>query len=53
MNEFKPVAGRPPSPMSITGPLFIVFNLGSGAGDGDSARAAIQQACDAAGRSFR
>lgn len=42
----------PPTPVSTTGPLFIVFNLGSGAGDADEVRAAIRQACDAAGRTF-
>lgn len=42
----------PPSPAAVptTGPLFIVFNLGSGAGDAASARLAIEQACAAAGR---
>ena len=40
------------NPPPTSGPLFIVFNLGSGSGDGASARAAIQQACDAAGRGF-
>ena len=41
------------NPPPTTGPLFIVFNLGSGSsGDEDGARAAIQQACDAAGRAF-
>jgi diacylglycerol kinase family enzyme len=34
------------------GPLFIVFNLGSGAGDAERAQAAIQQACTEAGREF-
>ena len=41
-----------PIPVPTTGPLFIVFNLGSGSGDEARARAAIQQACDAAGRAF-
>jgi diacylglycerol kinase family enzyme len=45
-------AGSAPIPVPTTGPLFIVFNLGSGSGDGARARAAIQQACDAAGRAF-
>ena len=40
------------NPPPTTGPLFIVFNLGSGSGDEGAARAAIQQACDAAGRAF-
>ena len=40
------------NPPPTNGPLFIVFNLGSGSGDGASARAAIQQACDTAGRGF-
>ena len=41
------------NPPPTTGPLVIVFNLGSGSsGDEDGARAAIQQACDAAGRAF-
>ena len=42
----------PPSPAAVptTGPLFVVFNLGSGAGDAASARLAIEQACAAAGR---
>ena len=41
------------NPPPTTGPLIIVFNLGSGSsGDEDGARAAIQQACDAAGRAF-
>jgi diacylglycerol kinase family enzyme len=35
---------------STTGPLFIVFNLGSGAGDADGERLAIEQACATAGR---
>jgi diacylglycerol kinase family enzyme len=38
----------PPS----TGPLHIVFNPGSGAGEADRTRDAIRQACDDAGRSF-
>ncbi len=33
-----------------TGPLFVVFNLGSGAGDAASARLAIEQACATARR---
>lgn len=45
-------AGGAPSPVQPTGPLFIVFNLGSGSGDEGGERAAIQQACDAAGRRF-
>ena len=45
-------AGRAPKPVPTTGPLFIVFNLGSGSGDGARARAAIEQACNAAGRAF-
>ena len=63
MNDAKPVPGAPAAPVSTTGPLFIVFNLGSGAvagaaaaagaGAGELARATIQQACDAAGRSFQ
>ena len=63
MNDAKPVPGAPAAPVSTTGPLFIVFNLGSGAvagaaaaagaGAGEQARATIQQACDAAGRSFQ
>ena len=40
------------NPPPTSGQLFIVFNLGSGSGDGASARAAIQQACDTAGRGF-
>jgi len=39
-------AAAPPT----TGPLFVVFNLGSGAGDAESARLAIEQACASAGR---
>jgi diacylglycerol kinase family enzyme len=38
--------------VSTTGPLFIVFNLGSGSGGDASAREAIEQACHAAGRPF-
>lgn len=33
-----------------TGPLFVVFNLGSGAGNAEGARLAIEQACATAGR---
>jgi diacylglycerol kinase family enzyme len=33
-----------------TGPLFVVFNLGSGAGDAEGERLAIEQACASAGR---
>ena len=44
--------GGPPIPVTTTGPLFIVFNLGSGSGDEARVRAAIRQACDAAGRAF-
>ncbi len=43
-------AGATHKPASTGGPLFIVFNLGSGAGGADPAHQAIQQACDAAGR---
>lgn len=40
-----------PSPApSASGPLFVVFNLGSGGGDAASARLAIEQACASAGR---
>ena len=42
-----------PDPTSIpetSGPLFVVFNLGSGAGDAEGARLAIEQACATAGR---
>ena len=45
-------AGSAPPPVTTTGPLFIVFNLGSGSGGETRARAAIQQACDGAGRAF-
>jgi diacylglycerol kinase family enzyme len=34
----------------VRGPLFVVFNLGSGAGDADGERLAIEQACATAGR---
>ena len=44
--------GSAPIAVTSTGPLFIVFNLGSGSGDGARARAAIEQACNAAGRAF-
>ncbi len=44
--------GRVPMPVPTTGPLFIVFNLGAGSGDEARVRAAIQQACGAAGRAF-
>ena len=44
--------GSTPMPVTTTGPLFIIFNLGSGSGDDARARAAVQQACDAAGRAF-
>jgi diacylglycerol kinase family enzyme len=37
---------------SPAGPLFIVFNPGSGAGDSEAAQAAIREACEAAGRGF-
>ena len=40
----------PTSAPQTTGPLFIVFNLGSGAGDADGERLAIEQACASAGR---
>ena len=40
------------NPVSAAGPLFIVCNLGSGAGHADLAREAIQHACVAAGRAF-
>lgn len=40
----------PPSAPPTTGPLFVVFNLGSGAGDADGERLAIEQACATAGR---
>jgi len=40
----------PASTPNITGPLFVVFNLGSGAGDAEGARLAIEQACATAGR---
>lgn len=33
-------------------PLFIVFNLGSGHGDANAARAAIERACNEAGREW-
>jgi diacylglycerol kinase family enzyme len=36
----------------MTAPLFIVFNVGSGHGDADAARAAIESACTEAGREF-
>ena len=62
MNPLQPAAGaaqRPansdrsaPMPVTTTGPLFIVFNLGSGSGDEARARTAVQQACDSAGRAF-
>lgn len=35
-----------------SGPLFIVFNPGSGAGDSKLAQTAIREACEAAGRGF-
>jgi diacylglycerol kinase family enzyme len=44
---------NPPQPAAAAptdGPLFVVFNLGSGAGGADSARLAIEQACASAGR---
>jgi diacylglycerol kinase family enzyme len=44
--------GGAPFAVPTTGPLFIVFNLGSGSGNEVRGRAAIQQACDAAGRAF-
>lgn len=44
-----PVSTSTPAP-SVNGPLFIVFNLGSGAGDADGERLAIEQACATAGR---
>jgi diacylglycerol kinase family enzyme len=34
-------------------PLFIVFNVGSGNNDAETARAAIESACAAAGREFK
>jgi diacylglycerol kinase family enzyme len=40
-------------PRSSTAPLFVLFNIGSGAGDAAEARAAIEQACAAAGRSLQ
>ena len=40
-------------PNPSTAPLFVVFNIGSGAGDADEARAAIEQACAAAGRTVQ
>jgi diacylglycerol kinase family enzyme len=48
-----PVPGTHSTPVPTTdGPLHIVFNLGSGAGDAERAHAAIQQACAEAGREF-
>jgi diacylglycerol kinase family enzyme len=44
-----PVHACTPAPPA-TGPLFVVFNLGSGAGDAEGARLAIEQACATAGR---
>ena len=44
-----PVHASSPAPQA-TGPLFVVFNLGSGAGDAEGARLAIEQACASAGR---
>jgi len=44
-----PVHASAPAPHA-TGPLFVVFNLGSGAGDAEGARLAIEQACATAGR---
>jgi diacylglycerol kinase family enzyme len=43
------VPASTPAPHA-SGPLFIVFNLGSGAGDADGERLAIEQACATAGR---
>lgn len=43
------VSASTPAP-TITGPLFVVFNLGSGAGDAEGERLAIEQACATAGR---
>ena len=45
-------AGSAPTPVTTTGPLFIVFNLGSGSGDEARVKAAIRRACDSAGRAF-
>ena len=47
---FRMSAPASPTPPSTAGPLFVVFNLGSGAGDAASARLAIEQACADAGR---
>jgi diacylglycerol kinase family enzyme len=44
-----PAHSSNPAP-NATGPLFVVFNLGSGAGNAESARLAIEQACASAGR---
>jgi diacylglycerol kinase family enzyme len=41
------------APPPSDGPLCVVFNPGSGAGDADAARLAIEQACAAAGRALR
>ena len=40
----------PAAAPSTVGPLFVVLNPGSGSGDAESARQAIEQACAAAGR---
>ncbi len=40
-----------PSAPTAAGPLFIVFNPGSGGGDPEQAQALIREACAAAGRS--
>jgi diacylglycerol kinase family enzyme len=40
-------------PSPSTAPLFVVFNIGSGSGDAAEARAAIEQACAAAGRTVQ
>ena len=47
-----PAFASSPAP-STAGPLFVVFNLGSGAGDAASARQAIEQACASAGRELQ
>jgi diacylglycerol kinase family enzyme len=41
------------SPPPAGGPLFVVFNLGSGGGDAEAARLTIEQACANAGRQLQ
>jgi len=45
-------AGPAVAPVKNSGPLFIVFNPGSGAGDAERVGEAIRDACGAAGRAF-